>query len=81
MQEVRIQRKLGDAVVTVFVNDEEVGVCVPFGDYMNMLVDEMGQVATLMTKEQLRKRLLEASERLEFKCKSQVKPWAYLVRR
>jgi hypothetical protein len=81
MQEVKIQRKLGTALVNVIINDDEVGVSVPFGDYMELLLGEMGQIATLMTKEQLRKKLLEAAERLEYKCKSQVKPWGYLVKR
>ena len=81
MQDVNIKRKYGTAIVTVIITDESVGVSTPFSDYMEMLIQEMGQVTTVMTKAQLRAKMLEAAQRLDLNLKSQVKPWANLVKR
>lgn len=81
MQDVNIKRKYGTTIVTVTITDESVGVSTPFSDYMEMLIQEMGQVTTTMTKAQLRAKMLEAAQRLDLNLKSQVKPWANLVKR
>lgn len=81
MQDLNIKRQYGTAIVTVSITDDSVGVSVPFADYMEMLIEEMGQVTTVMTKAQLRAKMLEAAQRLDLNLKSQVKPWANLVKR
>ena len=81
MQDLSIKRKYGTAIVTVDITDDSIGVSVPFSDYMEMLIQEMVQVTTVMTKAQLRVKMLEAAQRLDLNLKSQVKPWANLVKR
>jgi hypothetical protein len=80
-QEIHIERKYGTCIVTVHITDESVGVSTPFDDYMNLLFDEMGQVATVMSKEGLKKKMQLAAESLNLKLKSQVSPFANQVRR
>jgi len=81
MQKLKIERKFGESFVTVEITDEAVGVSTPLDAYMGLLLEEMDQVATIMTKAQLNKKMLEAAERLNLKMKAQVKPYASLVRR
>ena len=80
-QEVHVSRKMGTRDVTVHITDESVGVSTLLGDYMEMLAEEMGNPTTLMTVSGMKKRMLEASYSLNEKMKSEVKPWANLVRR
>jgi hypothetical protein len=81
MQELNIERKIGTHTVTVHINDDAVGVSTPLDEYMEMLLEEMGNPATLMTKDGLRKRMLEAATTLNVKMKSEIRPWAKLVKR
>ena len=81
MDTLRISRNFGNHIITVEISDDDVGVSTPFSDYMELLLNEMGQVTTVLTKAQLRTKMLEASERLNLSMKSQVKPFANLVRR
>ena len=76
MQELHIQRKIGTATVTVHITDAEVGVSTPLDAYFELLLEEMGSPAAVMTQAGLRKKLLEAAERLHLKMKTEVKPGA-----
>jgi hypothetical protein len=80
-QEIHIERKMGQHSCTVHITDTAVGVSTPLSDYMEMLLEEMGSPATVMTQAGLRKKMLEAAESLNLKLKSQVTPWASLVKR
>jgi hypothetical protein len=68
-------------MIDIEISDDAVGVSTPFIDYMDMLFQEMGQVTTVLTKAQLKTKMLEAAERLNLDMKTQVKPFAHLVRR
>ena len=80
-QDIHIQRRMGQYSCTVHIEDTAVGVSTPLSDYMDMLLEEMGSPATVMTQAGLKKKMLEAAEALNMKLKSQVTPWASLVKR
>jgi hypothetical protein len=80
-QDLHIERKIGSHGVTVHITDTAVGVSTPLDEYMTMLLEEMGSPAAVMTKDGLRKKMLEAAESLNLKMKSNVTPWAAMVRR
>lgn len=77
----QIKRKLEYGDVLVTIDDTAVGVSTPLENYLQMLVDEVGNPTTLLTKKTLLERMKLASTEVELKMKRQVAPYAYLVRR
>lgn len=77
----QIKRKLEYGDVLVTIDDAAVGVSTPLENYLQMLVDEIGNPTTLLTKKALLERIKLASADVELKMKRQVAPYAHLVRR
>lgn len=81
MQELHIQRKFSEGNITIHITDDIVGVSIPFDDYMALLFEEMGQITTTMTKNGLKNKMMKAANALNMKMKSQIRPFAHLVKR
>jgi hypothetical protein len=69
MRRVVISREWHNPHVTIQITDRSISLDMPLTDYIEALVLEMGNPATLLTQAALRKRLFAASEVVNRKMK------------
>ncbi len=58
-------RKWDNPNILAYVNNEEIGLAMKLDDFLNALVEEIGSPALIVTKEQLKNKVMQARKVVE----------------
>ena len=71
MEKIVVSRKWNNPNVTAFMENNEVGDKISLDDFINAVVEEIGNPTSLVTKQALRNRLIIASSEVVKEMKKQ----------
>ena len=71
MEKIVVSRKWNNPNVTAFMENNEVGAKISLDDFINAVVEEIGNPTSLVTKQALRNRLIIASSEVVKEMKKQ----------
>lgn len=71
MEKIVVSRKWNNPEVTAFMENNEVGAKISLDDFINAVVEEVGNPTSLVTKQALKNRLIIASSEVIKEMKKQ----------
>lgn len=61
MEKIVVSRKWSNPEINVFMEVSEIGASISLSDFLDSIVEEIGNPSTLMTKQALKAKLISAS--------------------